>query len=176
MLSLKMIKAAFMSWNVAICSFIQKYWQMWWQLKPSVMKLMEGGWGGWGAMVHLRDWATHRPVPLILVRRILKTEQRSLPSAWSLHSLLPFFLTLSFPFPSPSPLMICSACRCLADWYPLTAPLMQKDCTAPPPSHTHTHTHGVMNSYTSQCCKFTVHVWKTCTTHANLHKRSRWNR
>lgn len=51
-------------------------------------------------------------------------------------AVLPYPL---FPFPSPSLLMICSACRCLADWCPLTAPLMRKGCT-PPPLHTHTDT------------------------------------
>ena len=175
-----MIKAAFMSWNVTIRSFIQKYWQMWWQLKPSVMKLMEsvgGGVGGCNVCNGAFAWLSNAQACPSDSR---KTDPKDGTAKSSLRLVpalpLPFFLTLSLPFPSPSPLMICSACRCLADWYPLTAPLMQKDFTPPPPSHTHTHTHGVMNSYTSQCYKFPVHVWKTCTAHANLRKRSRWNR
>lgn len=147
-----------------------------WQLNLAVLKLI-GGQRGDGVVraVCLCDCASHRPVCVILVRCILKTQRRGLPSALSLHSLSPspspFFPYPLLPFPSPSLLMICSACRCLADWCPLTAPLMRKGCTPSSPfthAHTHSHTHTVMNLCTTQRCIFTMHVWHTCTTHASL--------
>lgn len=153
--------------NWAGMNIIIKHWDLWswWEDR-----------GGQDGCMVLRDWAAYGPVCVILARQILKTQHWGLPPALSLHSLtFPTLLLPLFPFPSSSPLMICSACRCLADWCPLTAPLMRKGCT-PPPLHTDTHTHSVLNSYTSQRYIFTMHVWHTCTVNVNLRKQLRWDR
>lgn len=125
--------------------------QMWWQLRPTVMKLMGGRRGGergreGGAVAVRFAWLSSAQACLCDSRKTDKKDTALRPSLHCVPALprsplafavLPFPL---FPFPSPSLLMICSACRCLADWCPLTAPLMRKGCT-PPPLHTHTHTY-----------------------------------